>query len=132
MVAELDGCFGAAPGEVDFDAYSELNAEFHHQLAGLAGSEVVRREVERASRLPFASPSAFLPNKSEFAAFRRSLHVAQAQHRAMVAAIAAREGARAEAIAREHARMARHNLEYVLTEDRSLIGQVPGLALVLG
>jgi len=132
VVGKLDDCFGSEPGQVDFDRYAECNAEFHHLLAGLSGSDIVRREVERATRLPFASPSAFLPDRSDIAAFRRSLSAAQEQHRALVAAIAAREGTRAEAIAREHARTARSNLDYVLNEDRSLISQVPGLALVIG
>ena len=48
-----------------------------------------------------------------------------------LSAIAAREGCRAEALAREHARTARHNLEYILVKDRSLIKRVPGLALVV-
>jgi GntR family transcriptional regulator of vanillate catabolism len=91
---------------------------------------MIRREVERAGSLPFASPSAFLPDKADIAAFRRSLRGAQEQHRAMVAAIAAREGTRAEAIAREHARTARRNLEYMINEDPDLITKVRGLALI--
>jgi len=130
-VNELDACFGEDPSEVDFEAYSELNARFHHELAGLAGSDVIRREVERMTRLPFASPSAFLPNSADIEAFRRSLGLAQEQHRAIVAAIAARQGARAEALAREHADTARRNLEYLLRQDRSRIGHVAGLALVV-
>lgn len=132
IVGRLDQCFGNRPGEVDFEAYAERNAAFHRELAGLSGSDIVRREAERMTRLPFASPSAFLPDRADIEAFRRSLNTAQDQHRAIVAAIAAREGTRAEMIAREHARIARRNLEYVMTEDRSLIRHVPGLALVLG
>ncbi|MFN7026849.1 MAG: GntR family transcriptional regulator, partial [Pseudorhizobium sp.] len=64
--------------------------------------------------------------------FRQSLHVAQEQHRALVAAISAREGTRAEFIAREHARIARRNLEYVILENPELIVRVPGLALLSG
>ncbi len=131
IVAELDGCFGELPGEVDFDAYSELNAQFHQQLASLSGSEVVLREVERVTRLPFASPSAFLADSAHIMAFRRSLHIAQDQHKSIVSAIVNREGARAEALAREHARQARRNLEFAMIEDRSLMKQVPGLALVV-
>lgn len=128
---DLDECFGSVPGDVDFDSYAVLNAKFHEELAGLAGSTIVKLEVERASRLPFASPSAFMPNRAEIDTFRRSLNIAQEQHKAMVAAIAAREGARAEALAREHARAARRNIEHVLLEDRSLMEHVPGLALVV-
>jgi GntR family transcriptional regulator of vanillate catabolism len=130
VVRKLDTCFGPGADEVDFDAYADLNEEFHHQLAGLAGSDIVRREVERASSLPFASPSAFLPNKTEIEAFRRSLRSAQEQHHALVEAIAAREGSRAEWIAREHARTARHNLEYIFSQDPELLQRIPGLALI--
>jgi GntR family transcriptional regulator, vanillate catabolism transcriptional regulator len=130
VVRQLDACFGPGPDAVDFDAYSELNERFHLMLAGLAGSEVIRREVERASALPFASPSAFLPNRTEIVAFRRSLWSAQEQHKEIVGAIAAREGTRAEAIAREHARTARRNLEYIFAEDPELLTKIPGLALI--
>jgi GntR family transcriptional regulator of vanillate catabolism len=129
-VLQLDSCFGERLDDVDFDAYSELNERFHHQLAGRAGSEMIRREVERAGSLPFASPSAFLPDRADIATFRRSLRGAQEQHRAMVSAIAGREGTRAESIAREHARTARRNLEYMLNEDPGLIARVRGLALI--
>jgi GntR family transcriptional regulator, vanillate catabolism transcriptional regulator len=128
--ARLEECFGDEPGDVDFEAYSELNARFHTCLVELSGSTVLQREIERATRLPFASPSAFLSISPEVMAFRKSLHIAQEQHRALVSAIAAREGTRAEFIAREHARIARKNLEYVMFEDPELILQVPGLVLV--
>lgn len=131
IVRQLDACFGTGLDDVDFEAYSELNAEFHKALAGLAGSDILRRELERASSLPFASPSAFTPDRTDIAAFRRSLHIAQVQHRAIAAAIAAREGSRAEALMREHAKIARGNLEYILAVDRSLMGRVPGLSLVV-
>ncbi len=126
----LDGCFGATFNDVDLDGYTEHNATFHDRLAGLAGSEVLRREIERVNRLPFASPSAFLPDKAYVSTFRRSLRFQHDQHWAMVRAIEAREGSRAEALAREHARAARVNLEHALSEHRSLIGRLPGLALV--
>ncbi|WP_116652287.1 GntR family transcriptional regulator [Pelagibacterium sediminicola] len=130
IVAQLDTCFGVGVDDVDFDTYADLNARFHSELAGLSGSEVVRREVERSAALPFASPSAFLPNELDIAAFKRSLRSAQDQHRAILNAIAAREGARAEFIAREHARTARGNLEYIFNQDPELIERIPGLALI--
>lgn len=130
IVVRLDACFGKNEDDVDFDAYSDLNEAFHNELAGLSGSEIIRREVERASALPFASPSAFLPNKTDISAFRRSLRSAQEQHRGIVNAIAAREGTRAEFIAREHARTARHNLEYIFNQDPELLQKIPGLALI--
>lgn len=132
IVAGLDKVLAAGAASMDFEAYAELNSEFHDCLAGLAGSDTVRREVERATNLPFASPSAFLDVQSDILEFRNSLVGAQAQHRDMLDAIENREGARAEFIAREHARLARKNIEYVMNHDRRLIKKLPGLSLVAG
>ena len=62
--------------------------------------------------------------------FQQSLTRAQRQHRELLSAIRDREGARAEALAREHARLARENLEYLMRGDPGLADKVPGLALV--
>lgn len=115
----------------DFPAYVRLNQEFHDVLARVAGSAIVTREVDRANRLPAASPTAFLLGQEMFPDFQASLRRAQYQHRAIYDSIAAREGARAEAVAREHARQARTNLEYVMKEKPSLAEHVPGLSLLL-
>ena len=130
LLAELEACFGTGVDEVDLEAYSEANARFHSVLVEQTGSSVLQREVERATRLPFASPSAFLSGRPHVAAIRQSLHIAQDQHRSLVAAIVAREGSRAEFIAREHARIARKNLEYAVFEDPELMLAVPGLVLL--
>lgn len=130
LLRALDETVRDRPEEMAFDRYVELNAAFHEALAGLSGSETIRREIERVTRLPFASPSAFLDQQADVPAFRQSLLVGQAQHRAIVNAIEMREGGRAEALAREHARLARQNLEYVIEQDRSLLRRVPALALV--
>ena len=128
-VAALDAAV-YRPSGIDFDAYVEQNARLHRLFAGLAGSAVIAREVDRASRLPLASPSAFLQGQEFVPDFQVSLRRAQEQHKAILGAIRAREGARAEALAREHARLARQNLEHVMKSDARLARQVPGLALV--
>lgn len=127
---QLDGCFDAAGEAVDFDAYSELNARFHARLAALCGSPVIEREIERVTSLPFASPSAFVLGRAEAARSLRSLAMAQAQHRALVEAIERREGARAEAIAREHARIALQNLAAAFGPGAHEAEPVPGLSLI--
>lgn len=111
------------------DRYTALNAEFHALLSGLSGSETIEREIDRITRLPFASPSAFL-DKPGSAVVPHSLVLAQAQHRALVEAIGLREGARAEAVAREHARLARRNLEQVMEGGSDARRRFPALALV--
>lgn len=114
----------------DFENYVELNARFHELLSTLAGSRIIQREVERASRLPLASPNAFVEGQQTVPDFLDSLRVAQQHHRAIFQAIVAREGARAESLAREHARLARRNLDLVARADRRLVENVPGIALV--
>lgn len=127
LLSELDE---AVSPTLDFEAYVPLNRRFHEWLAEAAQSPIVAREVARMNRLPASSPTAFLQGQDLMPDFRDSLRRAQVQHRAMVEAICAREGARAEALAREHARLARVNLEYVMREQPDLVEQVPGLALV--
>ena len=46
--------------EAAFAGYVEHNARFHGLLAEMAGSDVVRRQVERAAAQPFASPNGFV------------------------------------------------------------------------
>lgn len=131
VLARLERCFDGPGNSVDFDAYSELNALFHCRLAELCGSSVILRELERVKSLPFASPSAFVLGQADEARSHRSLVVAQEQHRALVQAIERREGARAEALAREHARIARGNLESVFAADARTPEAMPGMALIV-
>lgn len=112
-----------------FADYVDLNERFHRLLLDLAKSAALVRAVEKVVTLPFASPTAFLSAHATLPRSREILVVAQEHHRAIVEAIGGREGARAEAIAREHARIARRNLD-VVREDRRLIETVPGGALM--
>jgi GntR family transcriptional regulator of vanillate catabolism len=112
-----------------FESYIEHNARFHALLSEMAGSDIVRRQVERAAALPFASPNGFVMANTEGTGARDTLMVAQAQHRAVLEAIAAREGARAEGLMREHARIAQHNLSQTLVSRQALL-RVPGARLI--
>ena len=116
--------------QIDFPRYVLLNARFHELVGSLSKSRLVKREVEKASRLPLASPSSFLLGQELVPDFQESLKNAQMQHKAIFEAIVNREGARAEALAREHARLARQNLKYVMNDKPSLAERVPGMALV--
>jgi GntR family transcriptional regulator of vanillate catabolism len=60
---------------------------------------------------------------------RDTLVVAQAQHHAVLEAIAAHEGARAESLMREHARVAQRNLSETLA-SRQALQRVPGARLI--
>ena len=112
-----------------FTRYIELNARFHAGLLDLAGSRMLRRAIERACCLPFASPSAFLNRQYISNDLRELFLISADQHCAIVDAIANRQGMRAETVAREHARMARRNLEDAL-RHRERIDDLAGAKLV--
>ena len=112
-----------------FSAYVALNARFHALLGELSRSPPVIRQIDRASALPFASPSGFVMAQSALPEARQILLVAQDHHRIVLDAIENREGARAEAVMREHARLAARNLRLAL-RNRTHLDLLPALALV--
>jgi len=108
--------------------YIVLNAAFHAQVVDLAKSQMVRRAIDRAVALPFASPNAFLIGHALKKEGREIVTLSQVHHRAIVDAIASREPGRAESLAREHSRLARTSLELIL--NRQLLSSVPGASLI--
>jgi GntR family transcriptional regulator of vanillate catabolism len=80
--------------------------------------------------LPLASPSAFLSDQAVIPDFQDSLRYAQRQHRAILEAILNREGGRAEAITREHARLALINLHYLSSQKDPSRQLLPGMVLM--
>lgn len=119
----------SSPSVDDFSQYIRLNAEFHVRLVGLADNPTLTRQIERVSALPFASASGFVMVQAVIPESHMILNIAQDQHRNVVEAIEHREGARAEAIMREHPRLAMRNLQIALRSQRAL-ELVPGAALI--
>ena len=111
-----------------FFGYVSLNQKLHSLLSCMAGSTVISRELERVSNLPFASPSAFVVQQANSPQARDMLVVAQDQHRQVLDAIERREGSRAEAIMREHSRLAQRNLHASL-QNQDMV-QMPGACLI--
>jgi GntR family transcriptional regulator, vanillate catabolism transcriptional regulator len=90
--------------EEAFSRYVDLNAQFHALLGALAASPVIQGVQAN-------SPKA-----------RDMLIVAQDQHRQVMQAIGQREGARAEAVMREHSRLAQRNLREAVRSPLDLPG----------
>jgi GntR family transcriptional regulator of vanillate catabolism len=128
IIRQIDRLF--TKESLDMEEYSALNTHFHAHLARLSQSDVIQRQIERIIALPFASPSAFLDDHSHQLALINTLGAAQEQHRALIDAITNREGARAESLAREHARAARRNVEMLLGAEAALREGVPSLAIL--
>ena len=94
------------------------------------GSRMLQRAIERACTLPFASPSAFLKRQSVSPDLRELFLISADQHCRILEAIAGREGMRAEMITREHALVARRNLEDAL-KHRDIPEDIAGAKLTL-
>ena len=127
---KIDELLAATSLDIDrFSSYTDLNAYFHRLMMDLPESRVVTRQIERAVTIPFASPDAFVMVQALTPEGRDILFVAQQQHRAVVEAIERREGTRAEAIMREHARIAQRNLQTALKNQKTL-NMLPGGKLI--
>lgn len=111
------------------DRYLELNQAFHDQLLALPESFIVLRTIEHILTLPFASPNAFVIAEWEFGQEWKIFFTAQEHHKGIVEAIEHREGARAEALAREHARLAIRTVRAV-SQNASLLDKVMEMGLM--
>jgi GntR family transcriptional regulator of vanillate catabolism len=132
---QIDAVLGQpALNDESFSSYVELNAKFHALLSEMSGSSVMARELDRVISMPFASPSAFVVAQANSPQARDMLVVAQDQHWQVLSAIEQREGSRAEAIMREHSRLAQRNLHDTLRSSYAHgsmeTASIPGVRLI--
>jgi GntR family transcriptional regulator of vanillate catabolism len=112
-----------------FASYMDLNEAFHDALTDLAQSPMLIRSLAYVKALPFAAPNAMVYARSKLPQAKEMFIIGQEQHHAILDAVEHRQGSRAEALAREHARLARRNLESVLS-DEAIQNCVPGASLI--
>jgi GntR family transcriptional regulator, vanillate catabolism transcriptional regulator len=133
-LGELRDCVGAMDAIVkrrslnteQFSDFVRLNERYHALLLGLARSSVLTRAVERIAALPFASPSAFVVSQSALAEVHQTLIVSQGQHRAILEAVTAGAGARADKLARQHSNLAKRSLQAAARREAPLRKSVGG------
>jgi len=111
------------------EQYMELNGKFHAEILQLSQCRMLERAMEHVCSLPFASPSAFVRRQYLAPESWELFHIAIDQHQGILDAIMNREAARAETLAREHARVARRNLESAL-KNGEIAKFVPGMRLI--
>jgi GntR family transcriptional regulator of vanillate catabolism len=112
----------------EFVGYLPLNDRFHRAVWTLSGNQMLVDTLEYIVCLPFAAPSALVFGEAELPETRRAAELARSQHQAIVDAIEHRQGARAEAVAREHALIAWGNLQRAINSKKPV--RFPGAALV--
>ena len=113
----------------ELDAVVGVPSPLLERFVELAKSDALTRAIANVVALPFASPGALLASQAALTREHEVFVVAQHQHRAMLEAVGAGHGARAEEIAREHARLAMLNLELVLASEPAL-ERLPGAPLL--
>ena len=119
LLAELEQCLAEgretlASGEFDEQAglrWSQLNERFHRAIVEASGNAPLAAAVALNDRLPFASAKSFFGDMSahgrqHYAILRR----AQEDHVMLVEIMRRNQGARAEALMREHALVAARNI----------------------
>lgn len=88
--------------ESDEARYAQMNGRFHDLIVLEAGSAMIEQTLERNGRIPFAAPQALAFDKTSLEYMFSHLLYAHRQHHCIVDALENGEGARAEALMREH------------------------------
>ncbi len=89
--------------EDDLQAYHDLNMRFHQVIIDASHNPAIAVALARNDHLPFASVTALAVDRHDLAREYRRFNFAHMQHHAVFDALVNRQGARAEAIMREHA-----------------------------
>jgi GntR family transcriptional regulator of vanillate catabolism len=126
---EMDGLLGKELTVDVLTRYVAANERFHKGLLGLVPAPLLSRLVHQVVAVPFASPNAFFMAHLGTPKARQVLVTAQEQHHAIVEAIAQRQGARVEALVREHARLVLRFLTSAI-HDRESFRRFPGGQLI--
>ncbi|HUR21523.1 MAG TPA: GntR family transcriptional regulator [Vicinamibacterales bacterium] len=109
--------------------YLALNDRFHDEILRLAKSLTLKRSLEQLLSLPLASRQALVSLRIRFPEASDIFIVGRDQHLRIIEAIAKRQGARAENIAREHAEITRRALQFALAHAHEL-SALPGGKLI--
>ncbi|KTC08941.1 GntR family transcriptional regulator [Pseudomonas syringae ICMP 11168] len=89
--------------EDDLEVYHDMNMRLHRVIVEGSGNRAIADALSRNDHLPFASVTALAVDRDNLNREYRRFNFAHMQHHAVVDALVNGQGARAEAIMREHA-----------------------------
>ncbi|MDF5773015.1 GntR family transcriptional regulator [Pseudomonas syringae] len=89
--------------EDDLEVYHYMNMRLHRVIVEGSGNRAIADALSRNDHLPFASVTALAVDRDNLIREYRRFNFAHMQHHAVVDALVNGQGARAEAIMREHA-----------------------------
>ncbi len=123
LLQTLNDCLAAGAEIVDRDQYgldddirwAEVNGRFHSSIIQASGNRALQGALTLNDKLPFASAQAVLGGEGRslqvMKRHREVMRSAQGDHQEIVSALRKHQGARVEALMREHARRALVNVE---------------------
>ena len=117
------------PTNESFAGYLELNDDFHAEIVRLAKSDMLRHALDRLFFFPLSSPRVMVSIRPKLAEASQVFIISREHHHRIIDAIANRQGARADSLAREHAQLTRRNLE-IMMADPDVLSALPGGALI--
>lgn len=121
-------------GIIDPVRWAAINARLHWAIVRAAHNPALTSALEHNERIPMAAAAAVTFNSAVQELAYPLVRRAQEDHVSIVEALIRREGARAEALLREHAYRSRENKRLLLPIMQRQRGTpaAPGLALVVG
>jgi GntR family transcriptional regulator of vanillate catabolism len=121
-------------GVIDSLRWAAMNARFHWAIVRAARNPALVSALEHNERIPLAAAATITFNSAVQELAYPLLRRAHDDHLSMLEAITWREGARAEALFREHAYRSRENKQALLQGMKQQRGTPapPGLKLVVG
>jgi len=123
LLQTLDACIAAGAeivgskhyGVDDDIRWAEMNGRFHRSIVQACGNRALQGALALNDKLPFASSQAVLGGEGRSTGVvkrhREVMRLAQSDHQQIVTALRKRQGARVDAIMREHAHRALINVE---------------------
>ncbi|HLX02176.1 MAG TPA: GntR family transcriptional regulator [Trinickia sp.] len=130
LKAALDECLRA--GDRLFEAgslkkgddlcYAEMNGRFHALIADAAQNAALSAALNLNDKIPFVSPATIAFDETAKARQFTMLAYAHHQHHAIVSALVNGEGARVEALMKEHTYISKESLNLSLPKLRLIAG----------
>jgi GntR family transcriptional regulator of vanillate catabolism len=118
-LAEGDALFTkGAFGDGDESRYAEMNGRFHALIVAAAGSKVISDMILHNERVPFVAAGAIAFDKTGTETMFEILRYAHRQHHAIAKALENGEGARVEALLREHTHPVKESLNILDARSR--------------
>lgn len=99
--------------------FAVANETFHNTIIAAADRSALTKTCAQLARMPLVSPTNYLFSREREEEGVEGMVLAHAEHRPILDAIRRGQGARGEALMREHIYLARERLKVLLTSDQS-------------